>query len=611
MFSCFSSFSSTFVSNLFPKGGDVVHIRIAVDGGCLKVRLRYDCKTGLSCTVDMQKTSKMGKADLYSAEMPIFSTTEKIRYYFILDDEMGDSYYYSKSGLSRVVPSIKNRFEIIPDLDAPSWVGLSTCYQIFPDRFFNGDPSNDVKAGEYFFNGTYVSTPSFSDAPKSYEEARCVDFYNGDLKGIKDKLDYILDMGFDVIYLNPVNCSFTVHRFDSTDFFHVDGKLGGDEAYLELMKEAHERKMRIIQDISINHTGSGHPWFNKAKEDPFCQEAEFYYRNSDGTFRYWADVETLPQLNFNSEKLRSLLYKDDKSAMKKYLKAPYFLDAWRLDVAPELGRTEKDQLCQQVWREVRKELKQERPGLYLVGEDWDDSADYMQGDMWDATMNYFGSGRIIRSWLGEKDRFLAGDWGHSPEKTRPFSSFEFINAVYEALHSVPDQSVYFQMNLIDSHDTPRLHNNKEVMDDDIYLGGILALYLLPGMPSVYYGDEIGLDGTMGSVEGSRYPMQWDKKKWNMKYYNWYKELGKIRKMPSFGYSAFSMKMINDECFLIFRYLEKETLVAIINRGPGCTVTLDDPFTSINEVSLLLGNADIAKGNVITTKSKQSALLLLK
>lgn len=612
MLRCFSSLSATFVSNLFPKGGEEVLISIAVYGDVSGVFLRHDCETGLNRTVGMERVSTMGRAVLYQAGMPVFSTDEKIRYYFVVEDGGGDSFYYSKSGLSRIVPSVKHRFEIIPDLDAPSWVGNSTCYQIFPDRFCNGDPSNDVSAGAYVFDGAAVTTPSFSDRPKSFDEARCVDFYNGDLKGIEDKLDHIKKMGFDTIYLNPVNSSRTVHRFDSIDFFHVDDKLGGDEAYLSLLEKAHSKGMRIIQDISINHTGSDHPWFLKAKEDPSSEEAGFYYRKPDGSFRYWAGVGTLPQLNFNSDKLRNLLYRDDSSAMKKYLKSPYNLDAWRLDVAPELARAGSDQLCRQVWREVRSELKKVRKELYLVGEDWDDSSDYMQGDMWDATMNYYGSGRIIRSWLGEKDRFLLGAWGHAPEKARPFSSDEFICAVYEALCSVPDQSVYFQMNLIDSHDTPRLHNNDDVMDDDIYLGGIAALYFLPGMPNVYYGDEIKLDGAMGSVEGSRYPMQWDEGRWNRKYLEWHEKLGAIRKTPGFGYSAFGMKRIDDGCFLISRYLKSGTYVAVINRQDDpCEFCIDDVFAGFNDVSVVLGDVRLKDGGVVATKKRQSAVLFVR
>lgn len=609
MLSCFSSFSSLFVSDLFPRGGDEIKVGIAVCGNPARVRLMYDSYTGLAACRAMEPGRAMGKATMYEADMPIFRTSEKIRYYFVVDDENDVAFYYSKSGLGRRVPSVKERFEIIPDLDAPEWIGNSTCYQIFPDRFMNGDPSNDVKAGAYEFDGAWVTTPSFDEDPKSFEDARCIDFYNGDLKGIEMKLGYLKDLGFNAIYLNPVNASRTVHRFDSVDFFHVDDKLGGDKAYEELLAKAHSMGIRIIQDISINHTGSDHPWYRKAEEDPSSEEASFYYRKSDGSFRCWAGVKTLPQLNYNSQKLRDRIYRDPDSAMQKYLKAPYYLDAWRLDVAPELARTEEDQMCREVWREVRACLKPVRNQLYLVGEGWDDSSDYMQGDMWDATMNYYGSGRIIRSWLGEEDRFLQDGWGHSPRKTVPFTASDFICAVKAAIDSVPDQSVYFQMNLIDSHDTPRLHNNDEIMDDDLYLGGILALYMLPGMPNIYYGDEIKLRGTMGSVEGSRFPMEWDESKWNRKYLEWHRTLGKVRSVDGFGYSPFRMVEAGDGCLLMMRYLEDRTYVAIVNRGPDAEIELCDEFATQGTLSTVLGTAEIVGSRRIRLKMGQSALLV--
>lgn len=608
----FSNFSENFVSPLFPGRGDETSISIAIAGVVEDVLLRIDNSSGLMDNVRMQADGTFGKGRLYKAVFRFPSTDQHVRYYFSIHEKKDVVYYYSKNGITRSVPSLKHRFEIIPGLVSPGWVASSTCYQIFPDRFANGDPSNDVSSGAYSFDGAEVKAMEWGEVPLEFDRARCLDFYNGDLKGIEDKLDYIASLGFDAIYLNPVNSSLTVHRYDSIDFFKVDEKLGGDRAYESLIRKAHEKGIRIIQDISINHTGSAHPWFLKALEDPSCEEGSFYYKEKDGSYCCWAGTATLPQLNFNSQVLRNLLYRDENSAMQKYLRAPFGIDAWRLDVAPELGRKEDDQMCLEVWREVKRCLKSVRNDLYLVGEDWDDSSSYMQGDAWDGTMNYYGSGRPLRAWMGEQDRFESGGWGHSPARIEPFTSYDMVSAFKEALDAVPDQNTYFQMNLIDSHDTPRLHNNDLVMDDDVYLGVILALYMLPGMPSIYYGDEVKLAGRMGSVEGSRYPMQWKEEDWNRRYLEWFKKLGRIRKRFNPGFSAIRFRIVDEQCFIIYRFTREGVLCAFINRGEERTVSVDDEFVAFPDTfELLLGDLERDKQGYVRLKRRRSALVLLK
>ncbi|MGN0907368.1 MAG: glycoside hydrolase family 13 protein [Bullifex sp.] len=557
----FSQVSSEYVSPLFPKEGESVELRLFSTQE-LKTVSVFTNRMGLEWRYDAVKDGAYYRAGVIAPHSP-----EVLRWYFAfeLDDRF---YYYSKRGVTVFPPAAKDHFTLNPTNTSPHYIASSTCYQIFPDRFMDGDHSTDVRDGEYTFNGGTVSSHTFDEIPEDYSKARCVDFFNGDLAGIEEKLPYLRELGITVLYINPIMRSRTVHRFDCIDYFNVDEKLGGNEALISLTRKAHEMGIKIIIDISINHTGSDHEWFRKASSDPSSKEAAYYYRNEDGSFLFWQGVDTLPQLNYNCQELRDIVYRKEGAAMRKFLLPPYSIDGWRLDVAPELGRTETDQLCKEVWREVRSSLRSVKPDLYLVGEDWNDASEYVSGDMWDGTMNYYCSSRPLRSWMGERDRFLSSGWGHSPEKEKhPYDAYELASALTDSMNALPDQSRFFQMNLLDSHDTPRLHNNTEVYDEDIYKGVVMALYLLPGMPSIYYGDEISIGGKMGSVEASRYPMVWDEKKWNTGMLEVHRILGKLRfNNDDLAFASFWCLPISSKTLVIMRKGNKKCYLLFMNRA---------------------------------------------
>ena len=608
----FSSFSEPFASPLFPARGGRVTLSIAFSERPECAILRADGDTGLVYSYAMEERGRLNGAYLYSAEAAIPPSDDIFRYFFLFRHR-GRYLYYSRKGIQASCPRMADRFAIIPSLDAPAWVAGSTCYQIFPDRFARGDSSLGAREGEYGFDGGIVTTPPFDSVPRPFETSRCLDFYNGDLKGIEGKADYLASLGITAIYLNPVNDARTVHRYDAVDFFNVDPRLGGNEALASLVRTMHSRGIRVILDISINHTGSACPWLRKALEDPSSEEAGFYYIE-DGRARCWQGVQTLVQLNYGSSRLRDLIYRSPDSAMQKFVRPPFGIDGWRLDVAPEVGRAGSDQLCTEIWREMRRCLKGIRHDLYIVGEDWDDGSPYMQGDMWDGVMNYYGASRLLRSWMGESDRFVTPGWGHDPSRVPRFTGSEMEAGLKDAVSSVPDQAVYFQMNLIDSHDTPRLHNDMQVMDRELYKGAVMCMYLLPGMPSVYYGDEVQIAGRMGSVEGARYPMDWSRRSWDEDMLAFYSKLGKVRKLPFLAYSAFDAEAIDSEAFAIRRIGKDEALVAIINRCPRRRTVSADMFmlpSGCVRTVFASSPATIAGGRLsVSLEAGESVLLML-
>ena len=590
-----SSESQTYVNPLYPKTGETVtlSIQVGVDSYVSLVSLfpfHHGNEHPQGCDKEQQDQRLIYSASLVMPDEPL-------HWYFVLFAS-DRAYYYSRKGMTASPPSLYDSFSLKPDIVPVSWVGSSTCYQIFPDRFKIGDTSVGAEDGQYSFDGGTVQIMSFSEKPLPFEEGKCLDFFNGDLKGIEDAIPHFKALGVNVLYLNPIGVSLTTHRYDCCDFFQIDEKLGGDEAFISLTKKLHEEGMRIVVDISINHTGIEHPWLKRAQEDRDSEEASFYYFNDDGSVACWEDVPTLPQLNYNSKKLRELIYQGEDSALIKFLKEPYLQDGWRLDVAPVLGRRGEDQLCEEVWREARTALKAENDQVYLVGEDWADSAPFLQGDMWDGTMNYFGSSRPLRSWMGETDRFVSEGWGHNPKPTRAYTGEELAQALESQLASLPSQMHPMQMNLLDSHDTTRFHATPNGFDFAIYSGCVMLLYLLPGMPNLYYGDEIGLAGPYGSVEDSRYPMQWDNNNWDMRFYELYATMGDVRKRYEKMLKASSYKIVySDEKSLVFaRYDKENALLCVLNKNEESS-TLQIP-NSMLQVTEFLGEK---RGDVSATK----------
>ena len=300
--------------------------------------------------------------------------------------------------------------------------------------------------------------------------------------------------------------------------------------------------------------------------------------------------------------------------MKKFLLPPFDIDAWRLDVAPEVGRRGEDQLCKDVWREVRTEMHKVKKDVYLVGEDWDDTAPYMDGDIWDGTMNYYGAGRPLRSWMGQRDRFLSEGTGHSAGEEEPWNGEEESEGLMEALNSVSDQNVFFQMNLFDSHDTPRLHNDKAIFDRDIYKGVVMALYMLPGMPNLYYGDEVLLEGKLGSNEGARYPMEWRDEYQDKDMLSFYSAMGEARKEEWLGFSSYSVIPLDEKAFAILRFIEGKALVSVINRGESREVSLPLFLLPSKNIGVVVGDGKVSRESDslrILLKDKESLLIRLE
>ncbi len=252
--------------------------------------------------------------------------------------------------------------------------------------------------------------------------------------------------------------------------------------------------------------------------------------------------------------------------MRHFLKQPFDIDGWRFDVGNHTGNFDGDLLSHQVWRMCRAAIKDEKPDAYIVGEHWEDPSAYLQGDQWDSAMNYFASGRPLRRFMGGMDRFTSPDDG--PHRiSRPLAGSEVWAQMFQHFGRIPNQLVWAQFNLIDSHDIWRLHNNTTVYNENIYRGVIAAMFMLPGTMNIYYGDETGINGTVEDVEGCRYSMPWEKDQQNDSFMHLYTTLSRLkRNEPALHYGSLRCLFADEDTLALVRFTRKRAVISVLNKA---------------------------------------------
>lgn len=586
--SVYSDGTECFVSNPQPKLFETIKISIRMyeDAPVRHVLLRT-VPNGAEKLIEAKKEKTVNGLTYYAAELKMTENKMHYHFYLVCDDII---YYYNQKEITTYIPDHTYDFVLLADYKQPEWVKKSVFYQIFPERFCNGNPDNDVKDGEYQLNGhDTIKMKNWEDEPLPYEKGFCLDFFGGDLEGVKEKIPYLKELGVTAVYLNPIFLAPSVHKYDCIDYFHVDPHFGGDEALAELSKALHENDMKLILDISINHTGTAHRWFNRdglffdksegAYNNPDSEERGFYFFK-EGTNDYvgWFDVADLPTLNYTAENLRKIIYKNEDSVLRKWLKEPYCIDGWRFDVADVFARNNEVQLAHELWPEIRKAIREENEEAYILAEDWGDCASYLQGKEWDSAMNYYGCGRIIRQFLGEPDLFNARN---EILKNVPYkmTAEDVQGRVMEHLAKLPFVMWQNQFNLFDSHDVSRLHNNPKIHPEE-YRGAVIFLFTLIGAASIYYGDEAGVDGTIDSNEGCRYPMPWGKDFQKEEQYQLYRTLAHLKTVTK-ALSEGGMKFLyaKDDVVVIARFYENEVYTAVVSTSDE-TRKIVIPFGSV-------------------------------
>ena len=456
-------------------------------------------------------------------------------------------------------------FKITPGFHTPDWAKGAVMYQIFVDRFCNGDPTNDVQSCEYVYIGKPVYQVKDWSRNPSTMDVGC--FYGGDLQGVWDKLDYIKSLGVEVIYLNPVFVSPSNHKYDCQDYEHIDphfGKIvkdGGsmvdqnaadntkaeryvvrsadhenleasDAFFAEFVKEVHNRGMKVILDGVFNHCGSFNKWLDAeqiyersgdyepgayiSKDSPYHSFFHFH-DNSDKAWPYnrtydgWWGHDTLPKLNYEgSDKLVEYIL----NVAKKWVSPPYSVDGWRLDVAADLGHTAEYNHA--FWKKFRKAVKEANPQALILAEHYGDPSGWLQGDEWDSIMNYDAFMEPV-TW------FLTGMEKHSDSYNGGLygNGQSFFDAMAYHMSRMQTNTVFTAMNQLSNHDHSRfLTRTNQVVGRIGSMGperasenvkkcvmreAVMIQMTWPGAPTLYYGDEAGVCGWTDPDSRRTYP----------------------------------------------------------------------------------------------------------
>lgn len=597
--SVYTDGSIYFVSNPLPKKGETIKIRLrALSGNDFKKVILFTKLDGVSIYKDMEVVEQINGLDYFECEVTCYEDELHYMFYIVSD---GKLFYYNQKGILDYMPSESYDFRILYDYLQPSWVKGTVFYQIFPERFCNGDTSNDVLDNEYYFEGHPTIRRDWHDPVGPYHEAYCLDFFGGDLQGIESKIEYLKRLGVNALYLNPIFYAATNHKYDCLDYFNVDPHFGGNAALASLTKALHQAGIKIILDVSINHTGTAHKWFNKegvffdktegAYNNPQSEERKYYFFKDNNEYKAWFDCESLPTLNYTSSELRSILYKDEYSVVQKWLKPPYNIDGWRFDVADIMARNGIIQLHHEVWPEIRTAIKTCNKDAYILCEDWTDCSEFLKGNEWDSAMNYFGFGRPFREFTGEGDSFNRRNKELPVCKT---TSESLKNRIVDYLGRMPYVIQENQFNLFDSHDIGRLHNNPEISYED-YRGCVISLFTMIGAANMYYGDEASLDGDETN-EGCRHPMPWGTNFEEKDQFKLYQTLCHLKTQEdALINGGYKFLDCHDYVFSFIRFNLDEGFITVFSRNDE-EVEITLPLKDFG-FNLELGSSDIFKNNL--------------
>lgn len=540
---------------------------VELDGGRATVRLRAPldapfagvfartCPDGEQTFTPLRRGAADTLCQWWEVELPLAAPRTGYRFLITTDD---GNWWLTAAGLVRHTPTDATDFKIVPAAQQPAWVRDAVFYQIFPDRFADGDPTNNVRDGEYLCYGRPVVARRWGELPLRSQGGR--EFFGGDLQGIAQRLDYLEDLGVTALYLTPIFTSPSSHKYDVADYEQVDPHFGGDAALAELRRALDARGMRLMLDVVPNHCGSMHRWFREAQADPRSPRTEFFiFRQHPDHYEGWLGVSTLPKLNYRSQLLRETMYAGQDAIMRRWLRPPYRIDAWRIDVANMLARHGESQLGHKVGRGIRRAVKSEAPEVYLLGENFYDGTPHLQGDELDATMNYRGFALPLLHWLSGRDSYAGSPWSDS----RPLPT-EALAAQWRAfMAGIPWQIAAQQFNLLGSHDTPRVLT--VLGDVERVRVAMTLLFTYPGVPCVYYGDEIGLPG--GSDPDCRRTMPWDPAAWDQGLRTHVQRLAQLRRTaPALRWGGFQLLHAQDESLAFLRDAPEQRLVVVARRA---------------------------------------------
>ncbi len=522
----------------------------------------------------------------WEAEIPVVGLTQHYRWHIGFTDKT-TLWLNALGEFKRTVPDHAD-FKIQVGGTVPQWYSQARIYQIFIDRFARRQTLSTQNLPQWSTGWISDNISEFAEGPGQRN------LYGGDLWGIIDKLDYIQGLGFDTLYLTPFFEARTNHRYDARTFWRVDPFLGGDEALIALIEACHARGMKFIGDLTTNHTGLSHEWFEKASTDPTSIERDFYYWDENGDYACWLGVKNLPKLNYNSAELRRRMF-GESGVVRRYLEPPFNMDGWRIDVANMTGRYQHDNLYPEVSLLTRQAVEAADPAgqKVLIAEHCHDFGPDIKGNTWQGAMNYAGFTRPFWDWL-------------CPETVVP----RFLGTLAD-LHSLPGSEVVDTIdafgaettwqvrqasyNLVSSHDTPRIFDT--LVGPYGAFVGLAAAYTLPGVPMVLYGEELLLPSVNG--DNCRVPMPWDEAfAGATDLADWLRSLAALRFLPAVTEGGLRWVYVSDDVIVFARETASQRLLVGLCRDMTAGVSVNDELLSFgNPTQVLAGQVTVVAGEL--------------
>ncbi|MBD1565085.1 maltodextrin glucosidase [Vibrio sp. S12_S33] len=543
--------------------GDQLTIKLATEKAfsLTKVQIRHE-PNNEEYLVDMVLSSATPYLNYWQATIPLNSDRNITHYVFKLLQENGQWWLDAKS-ISKRIPSKEFHFKFNANHQPPEWVNEQVFYQIFPDRFANGKPEISVKTGQYAVNGgkKMVQAKVWGEAVDTKNGHGGCEFYGGDLYGVESKLDYLQHLGVTALYLNPIFRAPSNHKYDCTDYYTIDPHLGTNKHFAALCQNLRQRNMKIMLDAVFNHTSTEHPWFNRqgthstigAYQSPLSPYRDYYFFDGDSqNYIGWKGIANLPVLNFENQKVKDTIYQAKDSVIKYWLKQPYCIDAWRFDVIHMLGEGEGAKNNAHYVKAFRQSAKQTNPNCYVLGEHFFEATQWLQGDQEDGAMNYYGFAHPIRALLAKLD--IAFD-------PIDISVSEFLDWLAEARAKLPWANQLSQLNQLDSHDTARFIELVKY-DSALFKIASTLLFTYIGTPCIYYGTEVGLEGSHDP--DNRRCMPWDHVE-QSPYYPFFQQLIALRKNSiALQKGDFYLLFSDDKSFVFARKHTEQNIVVGIN-----------------------------------------------
>ena len=507
------------------------------------------------------KKRLINREQWWSTEVEILNTKTAYRFLLIKAET---AEVLNASGVHRNDVTSAEDFQLLATPEFPSWVRKSVFYQIFPDRFATTGKYLKLKP-EKFVQRDWNTLPEGRSAQTGIE------FFGGDFDGVTEHLDYLEKLGINGIYFTPFFPANSTHRYDAASFEEVDPLLGGDAALIRLQKAASKLDIRILGDLTTNHCGAGHPWIKRALVSKRAKERSFFYWDKAIKHGYegWWGLASLPKLNYKSLGLQRLMYSGKNSIVKRWLRKPYSLSGWRIDVGNMTGRYRGEDIHDEVVLGVRAALDEVNPDAWLVAENADHFPKDLDGLGWHGTMNYNGFMRPIWGWL-QKNPDINGGFFGVPMAIPRYTGAQMVASMISFSSGIPWRCFVSSMLLLDSHDTARFRN---VVGDDInnHLAGMGLLMTYPGVPSIFAGDEVGMKGAWG--EDTRRTMDWSGKSWDQTFLEEVRKLVAIRRSyRALADGGLRWIHIEDDVVSYVRETKSERILVVVSRGK-CRIKL--------------------------------------